>query len=70
MKSRRRPSGSLETVGVRLTFSGVGRLVLVDSGLDVAEGRRGSKLLQNTDGVTKLICKLHTQKQNTQFRLS
>jgi len=46
------------------TFGWVCWLIFVDSGLDVTEGGRRRTLLQDSDGITKLICKLDT-KNNT-----
>lgn len=45
------------------TFCWVCWLILVDSRLDVAEGRRGRTLLQDADGITELISKLNTQSE-------
>lgn len=49
------------------TFGWICRLILVDSSLDVTEGGRRSTLLQDADGITKLVCKLDTY--TIQFRV-
>lgn len=51
----------------RLTLGWVCGLIFVDRCLDVAEGGRRRTLLQDADGVTKLICKLDTQNNTTRF---